>query len=254
MPIVAGWRACSGAILNSFATANLVAFGDNFAATRYIYTSPDGVTWTSRTVPAITANFACANVKYDFATAAVYLAATSNGQLIRSVNDGVTWAIVAAPPTALTYVYRIINWSGTFYLLGVSAGLTVIWSSPDGLTWTKINHDLPVNTYGYQEFCYNGSIWVVSDDLGDKTWYSYNGTHFHESVNGGGMTDIFTSVTGVFFTARGSIKASVDGNYWVDVGWYQNASRTFYNGYVGRLVGVSLNASDVNRSWYSLKM
>lgn len=101
----------------------LIAGGAGGALT----TSPDGVTWTSRT-------FGSANAASPIGgSGSVSIAGDATN--VRSSTDGITWT-ARTLPSALGNITAIL-YTGTTYLAASGTGAsTRIHSSPDGVTWT----------------------------------------------------------------------------------------------------------------------
>jgi hypothetical protein len=101
-------------------------------------TSPDGASWTARTIPAGT-YYAGAWTGSVYAAVGASVAATSP--------DGVTWTARAIPAGT----YRAVVWTGSKL---VAVGTNVCATSPDGTTWTA--RAIPAG--GYRGVSWNGSV------------------------------------------------------------------------------------------------
>jgi hypothetical protein len=107
-------------------------------------TSPDGVTWTDRTIPA-----------------GDYLSVTWAGSLFVAVGDnrcatspdGITWTARTIPAG---YYYGV-TWSGTALAAVGLAGVAA--TSPDGITWTA--RTMPSSTGAYLGIASNGALFAA---------------------------------------------------------------------------------------------
>lgn len=130
-----GWasHAIGGGVPGMFAVAADTVHALFIAAGAALYTSPDGVTWTSRVAASGTLQFngVCSNpagvsvavgVGIGFGTSSIY----------RST-DGVTWA---AQTSGTAVAYKSVAWdsvSSLFIAVGASGCIN---TSPDGVTWS----------------------------------------------------------------------------------------------------------------------
>jgi hypothetical protein len=94
-----------------------------------ICTSPDGTTWTLRTLPASMTVAALANIGNT-----VVMAQNSSTAAARSTDGGVTWASLTLPASLNSPSLGVVG--GLFVLTGSATG-TTYYTSPDGLTWTS---------------------------------------------------------------------------------------------------------------------
>lgn len=95
------------------------------------FTSPDGITWTEQTIPALAYNSAC----YSPDVAGGRIVAVGGNAGAYSDDGGVTWISFAA--TAASNLIGVI-WSAnnSLFIAGSRSGAAVI-TSPDGITWTQ---------------------------------------------------------------------------------------------------------------------
>jgi hypothetical protein len=104
-------------------------------------TSPDGITWTARTIP--TGNYL--DIAWNgsvFAAVGSSVAATSP--------DGATWTSQTIP----TGDYQAVAWNGSVF---AAVGSSVAATSPDGATWTSQT----IPTGDYQAVAWNGYVWIA---------------------------------------------------------------------------------------------
>jgi hypothetical protein len=191
-----------------------------------IFTSPDGVTWTSRFAqPCCGGNFSeVAFGSWTTPTPGLAFVVVAENSLYSST-DGLSWGAGPAfsRPTG-DYLTGVTYAGGQFVAVGFhGAGATaigVVVTSPDGVTWTdrtstaSIAADLNAGVaYGGGKFVATGNAAYVSTD--GVTWTPENaqstdlmatiayGAGLFVSVDGAtGGTDIITSPDGIQWTKR----------------------------------------------------
>jgi hypothetical protein len=203
-----------------------IAFGDGvFVAVsadfgNYAATSPDGITWTVRTLAAAVWNpLAYGNSRF----------VTINDDSLVSVstNAGVTWSTPAALPTGTaTDWYDLTYGNGLFVAVGMEfssgSGSPCIITSPDGVTWTTRTSpviDLRGVTFGGDRFVaipQNNSAFVAS--LDGINWESASLGYTAISTGGaigygGGLFVVNSTRTDTFIN---HIITSTDGFTWVE--------------------------------------
>lgn len=99
------------------------------ASTNVLSTSPDGGTWTARTLPASLSPDAVANIGTD-----VVIVQASSTAAARSTDGGVTWSSLTLPASLANPSIGVVG--GLFVLTGSATG-TTYYTSPDGATWTS---------------------------------------------------------------------------------------------------------------------
>jgi hypothetical protein len=188
---------CHGAV-NAAGTLGMIIIRSGASTTAgHIYTSTDGITWTSRTPSAAVGNiysviwspvlsaFVIRGVNGVFSTtdgftltllsswteaylasSATSLVAAGNSSFQRSV-DGVTWSTSAYFVGALSlYPITRIVYSNSKYIASGANGV-VFTSSDDGITWERsfvafdASHGLSASTFGDLE----GALYVNSSSL-----------------------------------------------------------------------------------------
>lgn len=108
--------------------------------TNVLSTSPDGLTWTSRTLPALMHPAAVANIGAN-----VVIVQASTTAAARSTDGGVTWSSLTLP-AAISSPITIGVVSGLFVMTSGDTG-TTYYTSPDGLTWTARTNSLPIGKW-----------------------------------------------------------------------------------------------------------
>jgi len=124
-------------------------------ATSTYNTSPDGVTWTSRTLPS--------GVGYAIGENGTVVLVVNPGetQAYTSTN-GINWTSRTLPATAGQCI--VYSPSGGQFIM-VQGGSTIAYTSPDGVTWTS--RTLPSETFNsYRSSLASGSIYVTGASNG----------------------------------------------------------------------------------------
>ena len=119
-----------------------VAFGTVAA------TSPDGITWTQRTMPA---TGTWQSVTYGNGT---FVAIATNSNIAATSTDGVTWTQRTLPATADWHA--VTYGDGTF--VAVEGSKNIAFTSTDGVTWTQ--RTLPVALY-WRSVTYGNGTFVA---------------------------------------------------------------------------------------------
>lgn len=195
-----------------------VAVAADGTTANQIMTSPDGITWTSRTSPSASTWNSVAYGNGMFV--AVNQDAGASTQIMSSP-DGITWtshtSVAANPWKTVTY--------GNGYFVAVASanfgGLPEVMTSPDGITWTA--GSLPF-TIAWQTVTYGNGLFVVvasstggsievltaSDPTGAWTYHS-NPVQAWQSVTYGNGLFVAVASDG---TAAQQIMTSLDGATW----------------------------------------
>lgn len=98
----------------------------------------------------------------------VCVAWLANGKLLRSTDSGATWA--TSNPTGGVPMYTITHGNGLF----VAAGSGVVYTSPDGITWTSAGigstSTFSASAYGAGKFVIAGSGYALFTSSDGVTW------------------------------------------------------------------------------------
>lgn len=124
-----------------------------------LFTSPDGITWTSRT-----SGFG-ANAINRVAFGNGLWVAVGNSGTITTSTDGITWT-ARTSNMSTNAINDVIYKNSLWVAVGAGGGTTNtggIISSTDGLTWTRKSQSLTVGA-NYWSVDYNGTNWVVGAD------------------------------------------------------------------------------------------
>lgn len=185
-------------------------------------TSPDGITWTARTLPSGT----WLSVAWN---GSVYVAVDYNSAQCATSPDGITWTSRALPVSI--YASRAIAWNGSVFCL-VCVGSTAAATSPDGITWTARTM---LNARSWVSLAWNGTVFcalaqnsaVAATSPDGITWTeralpataSWSAIAWNDStfvaVSSAASTAAATSPDGITWTAR-TLPAA---NSWVAVAW-----------------------------------
>ena len=139
------------------------------------YTSPDGITWTIRTTPAV-----FASVGWN---GTVFLGLVTGGTTAYTSPDGITWT---ARTLAVSTTNPSVAWNGTVFVVQGGVSSTTCQTSPDGITWTS--RTMPSTAV------WSGVIW--------------NGSQFFAWSS---TTSAATSPDGITWTARTTASTSYFG-------------------------------------------
>jgi hypothetical protein len=196
-----------------------VTFGCNTSAATRVMTSPDGITWTSRTASSNTSWY---SVTYGNGLFVAVAQAASTADIMTSP-DGITWTARTAPNTngwaSVTYG------NGMYVAVAATGTTTAIMTSPTGTTWTA--RTAPASgqlwsavTYGNGLFVSvsqagtgnrvmtspDGITWTVRTSAADSCWLSmaYGGNLFVAVSCGSEATsqEVMTSPDGINWTLR----------------------------------------------------
>lgn len=156
-----------------FANSQFVAVGNNV-----IYTSPDGITWTSRTSPA---NINYQDVIYENSLYVAYGTLVA-GNLATST-DGITWT---SSSVGAGNVIQVI-YAGGIFLAATTGG---VYTSSDGLTWTLRTTGLVAANHtsvgyvgatyyagssanGYYATSPDGTTWTLKRDISTGGFFAF---------------------------------------------------------------------------------
>ncbi len=181
------------------------------------YTSPNGITWTSRTI-----NIA-GNIMHVNSGGGLLIAFVNGSTSYATSTDGITWIartfVTGANCGSLAYANGL--WVVTPY-----QSTSTYYTSPDGITWTTRTTGLPTS----------GIFWSVNS----------NGTQFCAVANGTGLTAFSTN--GITWTQGATLSGtswglpSYGNSSWVTVNGTTNASAVTTNNGVSWTQGTTTNA------------
>lgn len=216
-----------------------VAVGSNGSGQPVASRSTDGITWTTVTVEAAT--YTLNDVAWNGST---YMAVGGNGTAERAYTspDGITWTLLATPPSDGTGSLSNIVWDSTnsrwivMRAAAPSDGYT--WHSTNGASWTAI-----AGSYsGVSDIVFvNGALFQHGSRAYRSTDYGANWTDIDPDENNSPIL-----WTGAFYLlgTSASIKASTDLSQWTEILY----SISTLNGCSG---GFGANLASSTRYWAS---
>lgn len=265
----------------AFNGSNLyVAAGPN----GYLYTSSDGVTWTSRT-----SGFGSNDIQRVAFGNGLFVAVGNQGTLTTST-DGITWTARTANMSTNT-IFDVVYANSTWVAVGNGGGATntggVIYST-DGITWTRKSQSPTIGT-SYLAVEYNGTNWIIgatlstnnalyaSDPSGTWTafvagqgnaivWLEYDGTRtfacestlvftFSTSSTYASWTTVTGVSSGTTSTAAGKRQISYHNNkiHVINSWYYQNfATNNIVNGLPDKISTIEFIPSNIIGSGTSI--
>lgn len=136
-----------------------------------IYTSPDGITWTTRTAPSAQQRW---GIIWD---GTQFIAVSSVGNTTRRLStspDGITWTDSILPDVG-TGGFRTIAYNGSFYLLG-GVNVSRIYKSTDLLAWSPYAFPGP----SVAQINYINGVFVVAgtNSLYKHFWITQDGERY----------------------------------------------------------------------------
>ena len=226
------------------------------------YTSPDGVTWTSRTMPSTNAWTSIA-----VNSAGLFCAVgNTSGTAAATSPDGITWTARTLPSTA---TWCSIAYNGTnFVAIPSNAANTAAASSPDGITWTA--RTLPTSAQWQQVVALGGTFlasstttaWATSPD--GTTWTARTGPGAGAGTFGVAVGNslfvtaisnvCYTSPDGITWTTR-NFPSTIGFQYapgvfappiFVNGVFMCAASNSTYNTYIGTIYYVLISPDGIN--------
>ena len=160
--------------------------------TNRVMTSPDGITWTSRTIPS--------GSYYTIDWNSVLFCAVGDNAVATSP-DGITWT-----SRTITGNYRAMVWSGSqFVAVGTNAAAT----SPDGITWTS--RTIPAGTY--RSVVWTGTYFVTVGS--SKSAYSADGITWISVTLTGEYYGVVWDGSQVVTIGVPELAISIDGTKWI---------------------------------------
>jgi len=211
-----------------------------------IYSSPDAITWTSRTSGVSTALYSVA-----FGNS-IWVAVGASGVILSST-DGTTWTSRTSGVSTNT-LYTVIYANSLFVAVGAGAngGTGGITTSSNGTTWTKQTTPTSSATSLY-DISYGGGYYVAVGNCPatNNGYYSTNGTSWTVVDASAGQSQAANTVNyvnGVWVTTKNDLNgsatynASTPNTAWTN-GWaqmiHQYSGKTNANVYNNTLYGIN---------------
>jgi hypothetical protein len=209
----AGWQAVHYAGGMFIALSRSDNFGSGSPVNRFA-TSADGVTWTMRTMPAMSGTFNWRNLAYGNGTYVVtprVFGGASNRYMTSA--DGATWTSRTLPVGAFDWPIAFGN--GIFVAVGYQSN-KIAYSS-DGVSWTAQTFSGP--NYIFDTVVFGGGKFVItgwggindSVGYGKKTYTSTDGISWASNSNALPPLDMFVENNRLLAYGSGSFLALSDG-------------------------------------------
>lgn len=186
-----------------------VAAGNN----GQMFTSPDGITWTSRT-----SGFGANSITALAYGNGLWVAGGDNGTITTS-SDGITWTARTAN-MGTNQILSVIYANSLWVAVGNGGGTINtggITYSSDGITWTRKSQSLTVGQ-SYNDVTYNGTNWVVGASVNTNNY-------LYASTPSGTWTVGHTGTSGEIYRIfwDGTRHITVEG---ANRSWYYSTSTT----------------------------
>jgi len=176
-------------------------------------TSPDGVTWTQRTLPAVPGNYSYYSVAAlgSRLVAMEYTTIGNTCQTAVSDDNGATWTTGTVSMGGVTVSVDFVASNGTQLITAKYSGQETAYSS-DGINWTR-GGNLPGALF-WEGATWNGSYWLMTNVSGNSTnlaksfdginWYNANFPTFlncHRPLWNGKLWLIYIAGTTTLYAA-----------------------------------------------------
>ena len=197
-------------------------------------TSPDGVTWTSRTSinasqwQSVTAS-----------TAGTFVAVANNGLTstdLMSSTDGITWTQLSTGTFTARAGHQMKVLNGKLYLVGgtnSTMALNDVYSSLDGVTWTLVTISASFNPrQNFQMQVFMGKLFVIGgyvlvngvDTAANDVWMSSDGSTWIQPWSPNQFTARYSFSSDVGFSGLGRISririyGGTDGTNYLNDAW-----------------------------------
>ena len=228
LPAQTTWTSRTSAADNSW---HSVTYGNGlFVAVSYsvgnrVMTSPDGITWTSRTTPA-SGSYGWYSVTYGNSLFVAVASGTGIGNRVMTSPDGITWTLRTS--AADNDWWSVTYGNNLFVAVSYTGTGNRVMTSPDGITWTSrtsaANNAWYSVTYGNGLFVAvagggqvmtspDGITWTLRTTPANNVWRSvtYGNGLFVAVASSGTGNRVMTSPDGITWTSRTS---AADNDWW----------------------------------------
>lgn len=158
-------------------------------------TSPDGIVWTTRTLP-VSSSYE----KVIFANG--LFVAVGSGAVVITSPDGITWTQRSI--TATNPFLRGVAYGNGVYVVAAYAGK--VQTSPDGITWTERSTTGGNNLYAIafdgETFCASGAAGFTTKSTDGITWAAVTGPNVDTFEVTYSEVWVFAGATGKVFYSR----------------------------------------------------
>jgi 6-phosphogluconolactonase (cycloisomerase 2 family) len=190
----------------TYANGLFVAVGTyTFILADGVMTSPDGITWTARSLSGLGTEY-----YYDVTYGnGLFVAVGLQGLTIRSV-DGINWV---QADTGDDNYYGVTYGDGLFVAVTDVSGDDVVFTSPDGITWTPQSGAAGDND-SWRDITYGEDLFVAVADAGGNLIMTSSSTAnrtFRLNVTSNASTSDFTILSSS--TVRNAAVLTVNGDY-----------------------------------------
>lgn len=142
----------------------------------HCFTSPDGVTWTQRNMPA---NDSWTVGGFDGSGLVICIA--QSGNVAKSLNHGASWtAALGTTPSAISISGAVPFGNGTFVGIPNSAGSQLFYSNDSAASW-HLSNVISGVLVGYCDAKFLQSLFVVVDTGGQHTAKGTDGINYSAS-------------------------------------------------------------------------
>jgi len=167
----ANWTATTGVVAGgtgwvglTYGNGLFVAInGGSGPATNVVMTSPDGITWTSRTTPATTPNTGLTGVTFGNGKfVAVAGGSTSTTTSVMTSTDGINWSLQTCTAAGSAVGWTSVDFGNNqFIAFSATTGTTgICQTSPDGITWTA-RTVVSAPASGWKRMAYGAGLYVA---------------------------------------------------------------------------------------------
>lgn len=202
-----GWNCDRIAFGNGlFVGVGYASIGSPGVLTGFVFTSPDGLTWTSRT-PA--ANNWWKDITYGNGLF-VAVSDTGTGNRVMTSPDGINWT---SRNSAMNANFTGVAYGNGVFVAVASGGVIggVVMTSPDGITWTQQNFNVGTLTVHFANgkfttggyYSTNGINWTAANLNFNALGITY-GNGYYVGVVSSGANRIYYSTDAITWTATPS--------------------------------------------------